>query len=289
MSLNLGMNKAKAAPLTKTATDASDLPTKAETQRAEDDSGWGETAKIIVHALLIALVVRIFFYQPFNIPSGSMKSTLLVGDFLFASKMSYGYSTYSFPQTLDIPFTAISIPLRPQHLFSGRFFATQPKRGDVAVFKVPLDNSTDFIKRVIGLPGDKIQMQEGVLYINGQAVPKRQLSDFVSIPDGDVRRYEETLPNGVKYTALYKDVGGHGDNTKVFEVPDGHYFMMGDNRQNSIDSRFNVGFVPFENFVGRADMLFFSAAIDEPGTCRAIAPWSWPGCVRWRRLLKFIR
>ena len=145
------------------------------------DSGWRETVRIIVHALILAMIVRVFFYQPFNIPSGSMKSTLLVGDYLFVSKLSYGYSRYSFPWSI--------IP------FSGRVFAAEPKRGDVAVFKLPRDNSTDFIKRVIGLPGDEIAVRGGVLYINGQAVPKVRKGDFIS-PEEDrpIPRYEETLP-----------------------------------------------------------------------------------------------
>ena len=291
MSLNLGSNRAKAGLATKAESGAPDAPSSRE-------GGWGETGKIIVHALLIALVVRVFFYQPFNIPSGSMKSTLLVGDFLFASKMSYGYSTYSFPQTLDIPFVNVSIPIRPQHLFSGRIFAREPKRGDVAVFKLPRDNATDFIKRVIGLPGDEIETKHGVLFINGKEIPKTPVAPFVAIeegPDGKAvstttKRFEETLPNGVKYTVLDSIDEGPGDNKGPYKVPAGNYFMMGDNRDNSTDSRFvQVGFVPFENFVGRADLMFFSAAIDEPGNCVAVKPWSWPGCVRWRRILKFIR
>ena len=285
MSLNLGSSKAKPA-----ATAAARGTTKPDVT----DGGWGETAKIIVHALLIAFVVRVFFYQPFNIPSGSMKSNLLVGDFLFVSKLSYGYSTYTFPQTLDIPFVKVSIPLRPQKLFSGRIFASEPKRGDVAVFKLPKDNSTDFIKRVIGMPGDTIEMRGGVLFLNGQEIPKTPIADFVAIEeDGQVHtspRFEETLPNGVKYTVLDTIQNGQGDDKGPYKVPAGHYFMMGDNRDNSTDSRFaQVGFVPFENFVGRADLIFFSAAIDEPGNCRPFAPWTWPGCVRFRRVISLVR
>src|SRR5499425_961857 len=134
------------------------------------DSGWRETVKIVIHALILAVIVRIFFYQPFNIPSGSMKETLLVGDYLFVSKLAYGYSRYSFPFGLNI--------------FSGRIFGAEPKRGDVVVFKLPRDNSTDYIKRVVGLPGDEIQMRGGVLYINGQAVPKVRKDDFIS-PEED--------------------------------------------------------------------------------------------------------
>ena len=290
MSLNLGISRTKSTTDPKATRNVSGPPAQ--------DSGWRETARIVVHALLIAFVVRIFFYQPFNIPSGSMKSTLLVGDFLFVSKLSYGYSTYTFPQTLDIPLIHISIPLRPKKLFSGRILATDPKRGDVAVFKLPRDNSTDFIKRVIGLPGDEIQMKHGVLFINGQEIPKRKIADFVAVEeDGNVHsspRFEETLPNGVKYTVLDTIDEGRADNTDVFNVPPNHYFMMGDNRDNSTDSRISpmnggVGYVPFENFVGRADLIFFSAAIDEPDNCRPFAPWTWPGCVRFRRILSVVR
>jgi signal peptidase I len=287
MSLNLGSIKTKTPPADK-------APGQSSPKRPASESTSGETARIIVHALLIAFVVRVFFYQPFNIPSGSMKSNLLVGDFLFVSKLSYGYSTHTFPQSLDIPWTNISIPLRPQKLFSGRFLASEPKRGDVAVFKLPRDNTTDFIKRVIGMPGDEIETRRGVLFINGQEIPKKRVTDFVAIEEDGVtrasHRFEETLPNGVSYTVLDTIDEGPGDNMGPFKVPAGHYFMMGDNRDNSTDSRFRqVGFVPFENFVGRADLIFFSAAIDEPGNCRRFAPWTWPSCIRYRRLISFVR
>ena len=183
--------------------------------------GVKETVKVIIHALILALIVRIFFYQPFNIPSGSMKDTLLIGDYLFVSKMSYGYSKYSFPMSPD--------------LFQGRLMGEKPERGDVAVFKLPSDNETDYIKRVIGLPGDTVQMRNGILYINGKAVPKVRDGSYktkdyygrsVSLP-----RFKETLPNGVVYHVLDAEPNGPFDNTAVFRVPDGHYFMMGDNRQ----------------------------------------------------------
>ena len=287
MSLNLGSLKTKSA-----ATAKADV--KSTSASKTDTEGWGETLRIVVHALLIAFVVRVFLYQPFNIPSGSMKSNLLVGDFLFVSKLSYGYSSHTFPQSLDIPWTNISIPLRPQRLFAGRIFAAEPKRGDVAVFKQPTNVSIDFIKRVIGMPGDEIQVIHGVLQINGQPIPKKRVEDFVAVEEDGVTRasprFEETLPNGVKYTVLDTIEEGAADNTRVFKVPPGHYFMMGDNRDNSQDSRFpNVGYVPFENFVGRADLIFFSAAIDEPGNCRRFAPWTWPTCVRFRRLISIVR
>src|SRR5262245_50373094 len=227
-------------------------------------AGWWETAKVVVQALAIAMVVRVFFYQPFNIPSGSMKKTLLVGDYLFVSKLSYGYSRYSFPFGLD--------------LFSGRIFAAEPKRGDVVVFKLPRDNSTDYIKRVIGLPGDEIRMQDGVLYINGTAIPKVPNGEFVTREeDGAEQRiptFEETLPNGVKYTVLDSEANGPFDNVGPYKVPPDHFFMMGDNRDNSTDSRasWGVGYVPFDNLIGRAEIIFFSAAVDEPDAFRLLQP-----------------
>ena len=228
------------------------------------EGGIAETGRVIFHALIIALVIRTFLFQPFNIPSGSMKATLLVGDYLFVSKYSYGYSHYSLP---------FSPPL-----FSGRIWGSQPDRGDVVVFRLPKDDSTDYIKRVIGLPGDRIQMIDGVLHINGQPV-KRERSRTSSKPrraarTTRVKRWRETLPNGVSYTTLDLVDNGFYDNTPVYQVPEGHYFMMGDNRDNSTDSRVlsQVGYVPLENIVGRAQIIFFSIGEGE----HAWMIWRWP-------------
>lgn len=243
-------------------------------------SSWSETLIIVVEALAIAMFVRVFFYQPFNIPSGSMKETLLIGDYLFVSKLSYGYSKFSFPFSPNI--------------FEGRILGAEPKRGDVAVFKLPRDNSTDYIKRVIGLPGDEIQMKNGQLFINGAAIPKEPAGEFTTLEDGRERTipvFEETLPNGVKYKVLDSDPNGPYDNTGVYKVPEGHYFMMGDNRDNSTDSRVRsaVGFVPYENFIGRAEIIFFSAKVDEPDAFRWYAPWTWPFDIRWNRFFNLVR
>jgi signal peptidase I len=216
---------------------------------------WLETVKVVVHALILAGLVRMFLFQPFNIPSGSMKSTLLVGDYLFVSKLSYGYSRYSFVFGLPV--------------FQGRVFGSEPKRGDVAVFKLPRDNSTDYIKRVIGLPGDTISVRGGIVSINGTEVPRRKIGTYVDQEeDGSGRTvevYEETLPNGVKFKVLDAFPDGPADNFPrvggaTYTVPAGHYFMMGDNRDNSTDSRDlrNVGPVPYQNFIGRADLIFYS-------------------------------
>ena len=246
------------------------------TSGTKSESGLGETIRVVIHALLIALVIRTFLFQPFNIPSGSMKATLLVGDYLFVSKYSYGYSHYS-------------IPLSPP-LFSGRVFGSEPARGDIVVFRLPRDDSTDYIKRVIGLPGDRIQVIDGVVNINGVPVKRERASDFIEAEEGTrdapVKRWKETLSNGVSFYTLDLVENGFADNTQVYTVPADHYFMMGDNRDNSTDSRFSqVGTVPFENIVGRAQMIFFSIAEGE----HAWMFWRWPTAVRWTRLFTIVR
>lgn len=252
------------------------------------NGGLAELIRVIVHALILVFFVRTFLYQSFNIPSGSMIPTLLVGDYLFASKYPYGYSKYS-------------LPLSP-NLYSGRIWEGTPKQGDVIVFRLPRDPSQDYIKRLIGLPGDKIQMKGGVLHINDKPVALKKLEDFVGPgatcnirkPEIRVERLEETLPNGVVHEILNCGPSS-ADNTAPFEVPAGHYFMMGDNRDNSIDSRFapdpfdpekgGVGYVPAENLVGRADFRFFS--VEETGSLWA--PWRWPWEFRWSRFFNVIR
>jgi signal peptidase I len=246
------------------------------------EGGLWETVKVIVQALLIALVIRTLLFQPFNIPSGSLIPTLLIGDYLFVSKYAYGYSHFSLPSFLD---------LEPQ-LMPGRIFASQPKRGDVIVFKLPRDGETDYIKRLIGLPGDKIQMIHGRLYINGTIVERTPLPPYTTQghfgAPVEVPHYLETLPGGVKHEIIQLDGdNGYYGNTPVYEVPPDHYFMMGDNRDNSTDSRVSpenggVGYVPFENLIGRAEIIFFSVKDEEP----AWEVWRWPWIVRWNRLFE---
>jgi signal peptidase I len=234
-----------------------------------------ETVKTLVYAVAIALFVRTFFFEPFNIPSGSMKPTLLIGDYLFVSKFSYGYSRHSLP---------FSLPL-----FEGRLLERLPERGDVAVFKLPADNRTDYIKRIVGLPGDRIQVIDGVLHVNDVAVRHEPLGAFGDEENGrtqTIRRIGETLPDGRSYEILDITTSGRFDNTQVFEVPPGKVFAMGDNRDNSLDSRdSSVGFVPIENLIGRAEILFFSIG-PEASLWR---PWTWPLAIRYERLLSRIR
>lgn len=240
----------------------------------EKDESLMDTVKTVVYAIVIAILIRTFMFEPFKIPSGSMYPTLYVGDYLFVSKYTYGYSKHSMP---------FSIPL-----FEGRVWADMPNRGDVVVFKFPQDNKTDFIKRIIGLPGDRVQMKNGRLYINGEIMNRNEQDDFV-IRDakGNAERYHqyiETLPEGFKHTIIEVSDNGNEDNTLEVTVPQGSFFVMGDNRDRSDDSRVNVGFVPFENLVGKARFLFFSHN-DEGAWYK---PWSWPKKIRWERLFNRI-
>lgn len=233
--------------------------------------GWGETIKTIIYAVLIAVVIRSFLFEPFRIPSGSMYPTLEVGDYLFVSKYTYGYSRYSFPGGI--------IP------FEGRIWADMPKRGDIVVFKFPVDNKTDFIKRVIGLPGDTIEVKRGRLYINNQMVEREEVGgytvdEFVIRPE-NYTEYTETLPEGFKHNILeVSDYEPQVDNTTKVTVPEGHIFVMGDNRDRSDDSRVSVGFVPVENLVGKARFLFFSH--NDKGAW--YKPWTWPKMIRWSKI-----
>ncbi|XUJ34397.1 signal peptidase I [Bradyrhizobium japonicum] len=250
------------------------------TSGTKTESGVGETIRVVIHALLIALVIRTFLFQPFNIPSGSMKATLLVGDYLFVSKYSYGYSHYS---------------IRSRRRCSRANLGLGPNRGDIVVFRLPKDDSTDYIKRVIGLPGDRIQMKDGLLYINDTPVERQRMSEFVGEdPCGSegggisrVKRWKETLPNGVSYETLDCADNGYMDNTNVYNVPPGHFFMMGDNRDNSTDSRFlgQVGYVPQENSDRPRPDDLLSIAEGE----HAWMFWRWPWAVRWNRFFKIVR
>lgn len=232
-------------------------------------SAFLETVKTLLIAGVIAIGFRSVVAEPFNIPSGSMIPTLEVGDYLFVSKFSYGYSRFSFP-----------FGIAP---IEGRMFEGRPERGDVAVFRLPTDTSIDYIKRVVGLPGDRIQLINGILHINGDAVDRRFVGDSFR-PSGSrqaIKAYEETLPGGISHPILEINDVQLFDNTREFTVPEGHYFMMGDNRDNSRDSRStSVGVVPLENFIGKAQFIFFS----HDQSARFWEIWKWPSAIRFSRL-----
>jgi len=243
-------------------------------KQSKQGSGLAETVKTLLIAGVIALGFRSLIAEPFNIPSGSMIPTLMVGDYLFVSKYSYGYSRYSFPFAMA--------PI------AERVWASEPTRGDVAVFRLPSKPSVDYIKRVVGLPGDRIQVTGGILHINGVAAQRRLIGNG-NIAAGDramlAKRYEEIFPDGHSHIIQELNDSQLFDNTEEFIVPPGHYFMMGDNRDNSRDSRSTtVGFVPFRNFVGRAEFLFFS----HDGSARLWEVWKWPLMIRFRRLFTAI-
>lgn len=276
--------------------DSATAPPAAATETLKPRSELRDTISFLVKLVILVFIVRSFVFAPFSIPSGSMLPRLLVGDYLFITKWNYGYSKHSLPW---------SLPLIP-----GRVFAKDPARGDVVVFKAPPDAKTDWIKRVIGVPGDTVQMREGQLILNGKLIPKERVADFVlpMTPNADcdaptietaadgtpvcrIPRYRETLPGGKSYDVL--DAGrSPGDNTEVFTVPAGHVFLMGDNRDNSSDSRFEpvmdstgtnrggIRFVPMENIQGKAVVSFWST----DGSAQWVLPWTWFSAARFERI-----
>ncbi|MBH0113772.1 signal peptidase I [Novosphingobium sp. YJ-S2-02] len=292
------MSDTDSASTTKPSATSASGPTRVTRGKPKKDENF---FSFLFWLVLGVVVLRSFIISPFNIPSESMLPRLLIGDYLFASKWSYGYTKYS------LPFSAPLIP--------GRIFAHQPERGDVVIFKAPPGNDLDYIKRVIGLPGDEIQMRDGQVFLNGKAVPKVRVDDLILPvtqnmldaartemrhpcvdptfamvrPDGTPAcrypQFRETLPNGVSYNVL--DLGTFDkDNTPVTIVPEGHMFLMGDNRDNSQDSRFpaveggGIGIVPQENLVGKAAVMMFST----DGSASWIKPWTWFTAARWNRI-----
>jgi len=255
-------------------------PTSA--QSAPPAAAFRELAEIfwtIGLALILTVVLKAALFQPFTIPSASMEPNLVEGDYIVVSKFSYGFSRYS-------------IPFSPP-LFSGRVFGRPPERGDVVVFKLPRDGRTDYIKRVIGLPGDRIQMKAGVIFLNGSAIPRRALPS-VMMDSGygfsrSVERFEETLPNGRRYVTYDYGTDGDLDNTPVYVVPKDKFFMLGDNRDNSLDSRvpsaIGVGFVPEENIVGKAQGILLSWNKD----AQLLEPWTWFTDARPERFFRSLR
>ena len=251
------MDNADVAPATGAQT--------ADKPHASSLQEWWEMGKSVIIALLIALVIRTVLFQPFTIPSGSMEPTVMPGDYVIIEKYAYGYSRHS-------------LPLSPP-LFKGRIGTLKPHRGDVVVFKLPRDNHTDYIKRLIGLPGDKIQVSRGVVYVNGKAFARQEISPGVETgPFGlthPVDRFQETMPSGKTYVTNSYGPDGEADNTGVYVVPAKSYFFMGDNRDNSADSRFasevGVGYVPEENLVGRASFVLLSWN----DKASIFKPWTW--------------
>ena len=242
-------------------------------QKPSAKEEWSDMFKTAVIAVIFAVIIRTFIYEPFNIPSSSMRPTLLVGDYLFVSKFEYGYSRHSFPFGLGG--------------FDGRIMSHKfPERGDVIVFKLPTNTSTDYIKRVIGLPGDTVQVIGGRLYINDERVDREivGLKEYPGDHGGTVKvqHYLETLPGGVVHDIYEVSDNDTLDNTPKYRVPEGHVFAMGDNRDNSQDSRVQsvVGFIPLENIVGRAERIFFSTN----GKARIYEVWKWPFSIRFNRI-----
>ncbi len=266
---DLMLERSKSAPIPLVVPTPDPAPPRLE----KNPESWSELFKTALIALFLAVLIRSFLYEPFNIPSGSMLPTLQIGDYLFVSKYDYGYSRYSFPFGL--------MPIEDRIWTGGK----TPARGDVIVFKLPSDTSTDYIKRIVGLPGDIIQTVNGRLYINDQMVP-REAVGYERSNNGyghtTVTRYIETLPGGAVHTIFEESDAGPLDNAGPFTVPEGHYFAMGDNRDNSRDSRVLelVGYIPLRNIVGRADVIFFSTN----GFAHLFEIWKWPWTIRYDRL-----
>ena len=236
--------------------------------------GPADTIRFLLLVFLIAIVFRTFIFAPFMIPTGSMLPRMMIGDYLFVAKWPYGVSRHSLPFGLGG--------------FDGRWFAAEPKRGDIVVFRFP-GSDQDYVKRLIGLPGDRIQMRAGQLYLNARPVPRVRIADWLMprSPNSPCRyvRYRETLPGGRAYDVIDQLPDGAGDDTPVLTVPAGHYFMMGDNRDDSEDSRFplsvgGVGFLPADKLIGRAEIIFFST----DGSASWARPWSWFTATRWDRI-----
>ena len=235
-----------------------------------------DNIKTLFYALVIALIIRTLLFQPFYIPSSSMEPNLMIGDRLFVSKYSYGYSRHS-------------LPFSPK-IYNNRIFSKKPERGDVIVFKTPADNRTDYIKRLIGLPGDTIQIIDQYLYLNGTKVQREETKELIKINCGsevlDAAFYKETLPNGTTYLTVYRN-DGTMINSDKFIVPDNHYFFMGDNRDCSKDSRFlsSVGYVNFNNLVGKAQLIFFS---NDKRKGSFFEFWKWNESIRIKRFFEII-
>jgi len=242
-----------------------------------DKNFFTDNAKTLLFALVIAIFIRSFFFQPFYIPSSSMEPNLLIGDRLFVSKYTYGYSKHSFPFS--------------PNFFSGRILYDQPKRGDVIVFKTPTDNRTDYIKRLIGLPGDTVQFINGDIYLNKNQILKTKSENLITINCGKIllntNAYKEKLPNGATYTAVY-DKNNSFQNSDKFTVPEDHYFFLGDNRDCSKDSRFlgSVGYVHKDNLVGKARIIFFSS---DRKIGSILKFWRWGDILRFDRFFKVIK
>jgi len=265
---------------------------EAEPEREEKKESWWGTVRFLLLLFLAALVIRSFIVAPFNIPSRSMLPRLWIGDYLFVSKWSYGYSRYS------IPFSPIG--------FRGRLLGALPARGDVVVFRHPAGRGEDLVKRVIGLPGDVIELRQGAVVLNGRPLPRQRIADFAlpvspnspcggpaarQVPDGNggtlclIPRFRETLPDGTGYAVLDHVVNGEADTFGPVTVPDGNIFVMGDNRDESLDSRFptsagGVGMLPLDNVLGRVAITFWST----DGSAAWLKPWTWFSAARWDRI-----